>query len=165
MLPIEFKEIKETEFISKSDISKVAMQVMTSNTPLQTYIIVKALEILVKDILSNDNFRKEVKSNFLEISGGALDKTQICGVTVKTVSLEKKNTLNKVYEYSAEIKKLENKILKKEIELKAMKKELKEKQLLEINSNIATEISTAEITGEVAEVNPLDQFNITITFD
>jgi hypothetical protein len=165
MLPIEFKEIKETEFISKSDISKVAMQVMTSNTPLQTYIIVKALEILVKDILSNDNFRKEVKSNFLEISGGALDKTQICGVTVKTVSLEKKNELAKNYEFTKEVTNLEKKINKAEVELKSMKTRLKEYKLLEINKGLATEISTAEITGEVVETDPLDQFNITITFD
>jgi hypothetical protein len=165
MLPIIFKEISENELILKSDIQEVATSVMSSNTPLQTYVIVKALEILVKDILANDIFRKKVKQNYLEISGGSLDKSQVCGVTVRTVSLEKKNELAKNYQYSKSIETLKSKIDKKEIELKAMKKELKEKQLLEINTGVAVEISRETITDEVIESDPLDSFNITITFE
>jgi len=162
---MNIQSLIKSEQIKKSDITKLANEIINSANPLQDYIVTKALEILTKEILDNKEFRRKVKDNYLTLSEGSLSKSHLLGVTVKTVSLEKKNELVKNYEFTKEVTNLEKKINKAEIELKSMKTRLKEYKLLEINKGLATEISTAEITGEVAEVNPLDQFNITITFD
>ena len=159
MIPIKLNKITEKDQITKSDIQKISNTVMETDTPLQQYIIVKAIETMVKNVLDNKLFRERVKENFLELSGGALNKTELCGVTVKTVSQEKKITFAKSYIYSDGIDKLESEIMSKEIELKAFKDMLKGKKLLEINNGTAQEIVSKEVAANVT-----DTFNLNITF-
>ena len=159
MIPIKLNKITEKDQITKSDIQKISNTVMETDTPLQQYIIVKAIQTMVNNVLDNKLFRERVKENFLELSGGALNKTQLCGVTVKTVSQEKKNTLTKCYIYSDEVYKLESEIANKEIELKAYREMVRARKLHEINTGVAHETISKELNPNIT-----DSFNISVTF-
>lgn len=130
--------------------------------PLLKYVNIKAVEIIVKEILADENFRKQVKEDYLHISGGSLSKSELYGVEIKTSSNEKKIELKKDYEYSDSVKQLEKEISFMEQTLKLKRDNLKGLKLLEINSGTA-KIINQELLPEI-ETDILDTFNLVITF-
>lgn len=151
--------------ITKQSLKDIAKEIIKNDTPLRTYIEIKAMEVIIKDVLENNNFRKAVKEDFLKQSEGALSKSELLGVVINTRSLEKKNTLGKEYIYSAEVTKVQQEINELELQLNYKKSFLKSRKLLEINTGIAEEISLESVAGLPAkETDVLDSFNITLTF-
>ena len=151
--------------VSKSNFLKISKEITETKTPLKTYIGVKAIETVIKEVLTNPDFRNKVKEDYLIISEGSLSKSELFGAVVNTASTLKKMTLTKEYEYSDEIINLQNEIEKLEIELKAKKDLLKSLKLQEINSGIAKEITSESlISNEVSEISILDSFDLKITF-
>ena len=120
------------------------------------------LETICKNILDNKQFRNAVKEDFINQSGGAISKTELYGVTIGTTSQEKKNELAKDYIYSAEVKSLENDIELLKLQLKAKQDLLKGMKLQEINNGTAKEVLSGFVP--VKDTNPLDSFNLTVTF-
>ena len=143
---------KVTEFINAEGYS-----------PLQKYIFFKSMEQFVKNALENKVFRKEVKDAFLQESGGALDQSELYGVTIKTRSLAKQNELKKDYTYSDDVNKMEEEIQLLELELKLKKDGLKGRKLWEINNGTAQVVSDA-LQDIVNETDELDNFDLTILF-
>ena len=150
--------------VTKSNFNTIAKEITSTETPLKTYIGIKAMETVVKEVLNDTNFRAKVKDDYLTLAEGSLSKSELFGVEVSTVSTLKKITLAKEYEYSVEIKALENDIANLEIELKNKKDLLKAKKLQEINSGEAKEISANNILGEQSETDTLNSFDLKITF-
>lgn len=132
-------------------------------TPLQKYIFFKALEQFVKQALENKIFRKEVKDSYLQESGGALDQSELHGVTIKTRDLTKQNELKKDYIYSEDVVKMESEIQLMEMELKLKKDGLKGRKLFEINNGTAQLVSS-DVQDLVNEVDDLENFDLTILF-
>ena len=150
--------------VTKSNFNTIAKEITSTETPLKTYIGIKAMETVVKEVLNDTNFRAKVKDDYLTLAEGSLSKSELFGAEVSTVSTLKKITLAKEYEYSVEIKALENDIANLEIELKNKKDLLKAKKLQEINSGEAKEISANNILGEQSETDILNSFDLKITF-
>lgn len=151
--------------VTKSNFSKISKEITETKTPLKTYIGVKAIETVIKEVLSNYDFRNKVKEDYLKISEGSLSKSELFGAEVNTASTLKKMTLAKEYEYSDEIINLQNEIEKLEIELKAKKDLLKSLKLQEINSGVAKEVTSESlIINEDSEYSILDSFDLKITF-
>lgn len=150
--------------VTKSNFNTIAKQITSSENPLKTYIGVKAMETVIKEVLADTTFRSKVKDDYLTLSGGSLSKGEQFGAEVATVSTLKKITLAKEYDFSIEIKALENDIANLEIELKNKKDLLKAKKLQEINSGKAVEISVDNILNEKTETDVLDTFDLKITF-
>ena len=151
--------------VTKSNFNTIANQITATETPLKTYIGVKAVESVVKEILDNKDFRNKVKDDYLTLSEGSLSKSELFGAEISTSSTLKKTTLAKEYEYSAGVKSLINEIDNLEIILKNKKELLKSLKLQEINSGTAKEISIDNILGiEQAETDTLNSFDLKITF-
>lgn len=151
--------------VNKGNISKIASDICKSETPLKSYIGIKAIEAVITEVKENADFRERVKEDYLNISGGSISKSELFGVEVNTYSTLKKETLKKEYEYSDEINGLQNEIEKLEIDLKSKKDLLKAKKMQEINSGIAKEINIENITGtELTEIPLLKTFDLKITF-
>lgn len=152
--------IKETP--TKFNMSEFVSKYLTDTkiNPLQKYLNLKAIEYMVKLALNDKVFRASVKEDFIQQTEGAISKTEVLGVEIKTTSLEKKNTLAKNYIYSGNIEKLEKEIEILEQELKLKKDTLKGSKLLEINSGVAIEVTS----GIQTEDNVLDSFNLVVTF-
>ena len=143
---------KVTEFINAEGYS-----------PLQKYIFFKAMEQLVKNALENKTFRKEVKDAFLQESGGAIDQSELYGVTIKTRNLSKQNELKKDYTYSDDVYRIESDIALMELELKLKKDGLKGRKLFEINNGTAQLVSDP-VQALVNESDELENFDLTILF-
>jgi hypothetical protein len=150
--------------VTKTNFSMLSRDIMQTQTPLKTYIGVKAMETVIKEVLADTTFRTKVKDDYLTLSGGSLSKGEQFGAEVATVSTLKKIILAKEYEYSVEIKTLENEIAILEIGLKNKKDLLKAMKLQEINSGTAQEISVDNILNEKTETDVLDTFDLKITF-
>lgn len=155
--------------IIKGEVNKGFLKSLVANylqddkyNPLLKYVNIKAVEIIIKEILASEDFRKQVKEDYLHISGGSLSKSELYGVEIKTSSNEKKIELKKDYEYSYSIKQLEKDISFIEETLKIKKDNLKKLKLLEINSGTA-KIMNQELLPEV-ETDILDTFNLVVTF-
>lgn len=147
--------------VSKKTLQNISKEITKSETPLETYIKVKALETICKEVVSDKHFREDVKENFLNISGGAIDKTELFGVTINTVSQVKKNELAKDYIYSDAIRDLQYEVDKIKLELKLKEDLLKGMKLQEINSGTAQEVLSGLVP---VEVDPLKDFDLKITF-
>jgi len=147
--------------VSKKTLQNISKEITKTETPLETFIKVKALETICKEIVSDKKFRESVKENFLDVSGGALDKHEIFGVTISTVSQIKKVELAKDYIYSEAVQKLQSEIELIKILLKSKEDFLKGMKLQEINSGTAQEVLSGLVP---AEVNPLKEFDLKITF-
>lgn len=143
---------KVTEFINAEGYS-----------PLQKFIFFKSMEQFVKNALENKVFRKEVKDAFLQESGGALDQSELYGVTIKTRNLSKQNELKKDYTYSDDVNKMEEEIQLMELELKLKKDGLKGRKLWEINNGTAQLVSDP-VQALVNESDELENFDLTILF-
>lgn len=151
--------------VTKTNFSMLSRDIMQTQTPLKTYIGVKAMETVIKEVLDNKDFRKEVKEDYLTLSEGSLSKSELFGAEISTSSTLKKITLAKEYEYSPGVKSLINEIDNLEIILKNKKELLKSLKLQEINSGEAKEISVNSILGiEQAETDTLNSFDLKITF-
>lgn len=151
--------------VTKTNFSMLSRDIMQTQTPLKTYIGVKAMETVIKEVLDNKDFRKEVKEDYLTLSEGSLSKSELFGAEISTSSTQKKTTLAKEYEYSPGVKSLINEIDNLEIILKNKKELLKSLKLQEINSGEAKEISINSILGiEQAETDTLNSFDLKITF-
>lgn len=152
--------IKETP--TKKNMSEFVETYLTDEkiSPLQKFLNLKAIEYMIKIALADYDFKTSVKEDFLKQTEGAISKTEILGVEIKTASQEKKNTLAKNYIYSENIGILEKEIELLEQELKLKRDNLKGCKLLEINSGIAIEVTS----GSQTEDNILDSFNLVITF-
>lgn len=151
--------------VTKTNFSMLSRDIMQTQTPLKTYIGVKAVESVVKEILDNKDFRNKVKDDYLTLSEGSLSKSELFGAEISTSSTLKKTTLAKEYEFSAGVKSLINEIDNLEIILKNKKELLKSLKLQEINSGTAKEISIDNILGiEQAETDTLNSFDLKITF-
>ena len=151
--------------VTKTNFSMLSRDIMQTQTPLKTYIGVKAMETVIKEVLGNKDFRKEVKEDYLTLSEGSLSKSELFGAEISTSSTQKKTTLAKEYEYSPGVKSLINEIDNLEIILKNKKELLKSLKLQEINSGEAKEISINSILGiEQAETDTLNSFDLKITF-
>ena len=147
--------------VSKKTLRNISKEITKSETPLETYIKVKALETICKEVISDKKFRETVKENFLEVSGGAIDKTELFGVTINTVSQVKKNELAKDYIYSDAVQKLQSEIELLKLQLKSKEDLLKGMKLQEINSGAAQEVLSGFVP---VEVDPLKDFDLKITF-
>jgi hypothetical protein len=147
--------------VSKKTLQDISKEITNTITPLETYIKVKALETICKEIVSDKKFRESVKENFLDVSGGALDKHEIFGVTISTVSQIKKVELAKDYIYSDAVQKLQSEIELLKLQLKSKEDLLKGMKLQEINSGTAQEVLSEFVP---AEVDPLKEFDLKITF-
>lgn len=154
-----------TQAPTKSEIRNKVTEFITQEgySPLQKYIFFKSMEQFVKNALENKVFRKEVKDAFLEESGGALDQSELYGVTIKTRSLAKQNELKKDYIYTEDVIKMEEEIQLLEMELKLKKDGLKGRKLWEINNGTAQVVSDP-LQDIVNEVDELDNFDLTILF-
>ena len=148
--------------VSKKTLQNISKEITKSETPLETYIKVKALETICKEVVSDKHFREDVKENFLNISGGVIDKTELFGVTINTVSQVKKNELAKDYIYSDAVQKLQSEIELLKLQLKSKEDLMKGMKLQEINSGTAQEVF-AELYQE-PESDPLKDFDLKITF-
>ena len=148
--------------VSKKTLQNISKEITKSETPLETYIKVKALETICKEVVSDKNFRENVKGDFLNISGGAIDKHELFGVTINTVSQVKKNELAKDYIYSDAVQKLQSEIELLKLQLKSKEDLLKGMKLQEINSGTAQEVLSGLV--EPVEVDPLKDFDLKITF-
>lgn len=148
--------------VSKKTLQGISKEITKSETPLETYIKVKALETIVKEIIADKKFRESIKEDFLNLSGGAIDKTELFGVTVSTVSQIKKNELAKNYIYSSEVKSLDNDIQLLKLQLKSKEDLLKGMKLQEINSGTAQEVLSGFV--DIPESDPLKEFDLKITF-
>jgi hypothetical protein len=148
--------------VSKKTLQGISKEITNTINPLETYIKVKALETICKEITSDKSFREAVKENFLYISGGSIDKTELFGVTVSTVSQIKKNELAKDYIYSDAVQSLQKEIDTMKLQLKSKEDLLKGMKLQEINSGEAQEVLSGFV--EVAEADPLKEFDLKITF-
>jgi hypothetical protein len=122
-----------------------------TKTLISKYIVFKAMENLVKEGLKLCN-RKEVISSFLEVAGGS-ESLDVLGAKVQ-VTKERVTTTIKKYQFSEKLEELEKKnnikIDELKIKIKALEIEVKERQVHEINSEIAVDISEA-LTGESEE--------------
>ena len=147
--------------VSKKTLQNISKEITKSETPLETYIKVKALETICKEVVSDKHFREDVKENFLEVSGGAIDKAELFGVTINTVSQVKKNELAKDYIYSDAVQKLQSEIELLKLQLKSKEDLLKGMKLQEINSGTAQEVLSGLVP---VEVDPLKDFDLKITF-
>lgn len=147
--------------VSKKTLQNISKEITKSETPLETYIKVKALETICKEVTSDKHFRETVKENFLDISGGAIDKHELFGVTINTVSQVKKNELAKDYIYSDAVQKLQSEIELLKLQLKSKEDLLKGMKLQEINSGTAQEVLSGFVP---AEADPLKDFDLKITF-
>ena len=154
-----------TQAPTKSEIrSKVTDFINAEGySPLQKYIFFKSMEQFVKNALENKIFRKEVKDAFLQESGGALDQSELYGVTIKTRNLSKQNELKKDYIYTEDVIKMEEEIQLLEMELKLKKDGLKGRKLWEINNGTAQVVSDP-LQALVNETDELDNFDLTILF-
>lgn len=151
--------------VTKSNFAKLSNKITATNTPLKTYLGIKAVEAVVKEVLDNKEFRNKVKEDYLNLSGGSLSKSELYGAEVTTVSIAKKVALAKEYEYSDEIKSLQNEVEALDLHIKNKKDLLKALKLQEINSGTAKEISISSILGiEPAETDTLSTFDLKITF-
>jgi len=148
--------------VSKKTLQGISKEITNTVNPLETFVKVKALETIVKEIIADKKFRESVKEDFLNLSGGAIDKTELFGVTVSTISQIKKVELAKDYIYSDEVKSLESEIELLELNLKSKKDLLKGMKLQEINSGVAKEILNGFV--EPVESDPLKEFDLKITF-
>lgn len=148
--------------VSKKTLQNISKEITNTINPLETFIKVKALETICKEIVSDKSFRDKVKENYLYISGGAIDKQELFGVTVSTISQVKKVELAKDYIYSDEVSKLQSEIENLELELKTKKDLLKGKKLIEINNGTAKEIMSDFV--DVPESDLLKEFDLKITF-
>jgi len=147
--------------VSKKTLQNISKEITKTETPLETFIKVKALETICKEIVSDKKFRESVKENFLNVSGGALDKHEIFGVTISTVSQIKKVELAKDYIYSKAVQKLQSEIELLKLQLKSKEDLLKGMKLQEINSGTAQEVLSGLVP---TEVDPLKEFDLKITF-
>lgn len=129
-----------------------------SISAMSKYIQIKAMESIIKTLLADKDFRNEVKESYLELTGGEINKRDFDGVEIKVISQLKKNELNKIYSYSAEVKSLENDIEIIETDLKLKKDILKAKKLQEINSGLATELVPSK------ETPVTEEFNLSVSF-
>lgn len=151
--------------VTKSNFAKLSNKITATNTPLKTYLGIKAVEAVVKEVLDNKEFRNKVKEDYLNLSGGSLSKSELYGAEVTTVSIAKKVALAKEYEYSDEIKSLQNEVEALDLHIKNKKDLLKALKLQEINNGTAKEITTAGLLGiEPAETDTLNSFDLKITF-
>ncbi len=148
--------------VSKKTLQGISKEITNTVNPLETFVKVKALETIVKEIIADKKFRESVKEDFLNLSGGTIDKTELFGVTVSTISQIKKVELAKDYIYSDEVKSLESEIELLELNLKSKKDLLKGMKLQEINSGVAKEILNGFV--EPVESDPLKEFDLKITF-
>jgi len=148
--------------VSKKTLQNISKEITKSETPLETYIKVKALETICKEVISDKPFREDVKENFLNISGGAIDKQELFGVTVSTVSQIKKVELAKDYIYSKKVSKLQSEVERLGLELKSKMDLLKGMKLMEINDGTAQEVMSEFV--EVPESDPLKEFDLKVTF-
>lgn len=148
--------------VSKKTLQGISKEITNTVNPLETFVKVKALETIVEEIIADKKFRESVKEDFLNLSGGAIDKTELFGVTVSTISQIKKVELAKDYIYSDEVKSLESEIELLELNLKSKKDLLKGMKLQEINSGVAKEILNGFV--EPVESDPLKEFDLKITF-
>jgi hypothetical protein len=151
-----------SEYLTKNSLFIYSDAITNTETPLRTYIAVKGLETVCKKILSDKQFRESVKEDFLNISGGSIDKNELFGVTVSTVSQIKKNELAKDYIYSDAVQSLQKEIDTMKLQLKSKEDLLKGMKLQEINSGEAQEVLSGFV--EVAEADPLKEFDLKITF-
>jgi len=148
--------------VSKKTLQGISKEITNTVNPLETFVKVKALETIVEEIIADKKFRESVKEDFLNLSGGTIDKTELFGVTVSTISQIKKVELAKDYIYSDEVKSLESEIELLELNLKSKKDLLKGMKLQEINSGVAKEILNGFV--EPVESDPLKEFDLKITF-
>jgi len=151
------------------NLRNIANEIVGSENPLASYISVKAWEKVLETVKEDNLFRKKVKDQFLDVSQGALNRTEIWGVEIQPYSLEKKNKLSKVYQYSSNIQEMESEIEFIESELKLKKDALKNRKLFEIDHEIAVEITPESIIGQEVQKadevnNILDSFNLRISF-
>ena len=146
----------------KKQIKQISKQITKTDAPLETFIKVKAIESIIEGVIKDSKFRESVKEDFLNISGGAIDKTELFGVTVSTVSQIKKNELAKDYIYSDAVQSLQKEIDLIKLILKSKEDLLKGMKLQEINSGEAQEVLSGFV--EVAEADPLKEFDLKITF-
>ena len=121
-----------------------------------------AIESIIEGVIKDSKFREAVKEDFLNISGGSIDKHELFGVTVSTVSQVKKNELAKDYIYSDAVQSLQKEIDTIKLILKSREDLLKGMKLQEINSGEAQEVLSGFV--EVAEADPLKEFDLKITF-
>ena len=89
--------------VTKTNFSMLSRDIMQTQTPLKTYIGVKAMETVIKEVLADTTFRTKVKDDYLTLSGGSLSKGEQFGAEVATVSTLKKIILAKEYESKNQI--------------------------------------------------------------
>jgi len=148
--------------VSKKTLQSISKEITNTVNPLETFVKVKALETICKEIIADKKFRECVKEDFLNLSGGSIDKTELFGVTVSTISQIKKVELAKDYIYSDEVKSLESEIELLELNLKSKKDLLKGMKLMQINNGTAQEVLSGFV--EPVESDPLKEFDLKITF-
>jgi len=148
--------------VSKKTLQGISKEITNTVNPLETFVKVKALETIVKEIIADKKFRESVKEDFLNLSGGAIDKTELFGVTVSTISQIKKVELAKDYTYSDAVQELQKEIGLMKLQLKSKEDLLKGMKLQEINSGEAKEVLSGFV--EPAESDPLKEFDLKITF-
>ncbi len=149
--------------VTKTSLKETCKELINNENPLQTYVEIKAMQVILDEAISDKDFRARVKEDFLKQGEGALSRRDFYGATLKVISQEKKNTLAKVYEYSAEVKDIENEIVLLEIRLKQKKELLKVTKLLEINGGTAKEVRFNGVP--MKETDVLDTFNLSVTFN
>ena len=145
---------------TKENFKKFAEQITSADNPLFNYLSIKAMEYFVKLVLNDKDFKTKVKENYLETSGGLLDKRELYNVTIQPVSAIVKNELKKEYIYSDQVDSMQTEIDTLETELKHKKEMLKAQKLIEINNKTASEILIKEVT----ESDSLKDFDLRITF-
>jgi len=148
--------------VSKKTLQNISKEITNTVNPLETFVKVKALETIVKEIIADKKFRESVKEDFLNLSGGTIDKTELFGVTVSTISQIKKVELAKDYTYSDVVQELQKEIGLMKLQLKSKEDLLKGMKLQEINSGEAKEVLSGFV--EPVESDPLKEFDLKITF-
>lgn len=161
-----------TEKPTKETIKQKSEQVMSTDAPLETFLEVKFMEKVVKEILENKEFRKRVKEDYLNQSGGEVTTIELFGIKVAPMSQEKKLMLEKVYIFSEQVNKMEKEIEEYLSLVDLNKQAVKLLKTIEINNGTAKEVTVdslfpeddSEEKSEEKQVSEVDKFNLQITF-
>ena len=170
-VPLPINEMNKwlmgSEEPTKQAITEKANVIMSMEDALKTFLEVKFMENVISEIVSNKEYRKRVKEEFLKETGGEVKKHEMFGIEIAPVSQVKKNMFSKVYVYSEQVDKMEKEIEEILSDLDLKKQALKLLKTIEINNGTAKEVTVDNLfsdSPEVQETDPLKDFDLKITF-